>query len=197
MKTEEYKQIEDMLERFFEGQTSNEEERILYHFFARTDLPPHLVAYKELFGYFETGIAREFPETPELRIPVRASVFNKRKLGWALALGAVAASFAFLLVNTLLNRQEMPFNPYEGSYIVRNGVVISDLDEIQPELEAIYLKVEAQQRDADRLLREVENLEYLSSMADRQLEERYQSLVRNILNKELQEEIYTELRTDQ
>ena len=27
MKTEEYKSIEDLLDRFFEGQTSNEEER--------------------------------------------------------------------------------------------------------------------------------------------------------------------------
>ena len=30
MKTEEYKSIEDLLDRFFEGQTSNEEERVLY-----------------------------------------------------------------------------------------------------------------------------------------------------------------------
>ncbi len=32
MKTEEYKSIEDLLDRFFEGQTSNEEERVLYKF---------------------------------------------------------------------------------------------------------------------------------------------------------------------
>ena len=34
MKTEEYKSIEDLLDRFFEGQTSNEEELVLYEFFA-------------------------------------------------------------------------------------------------------------------------------------------------------------------
>ena len=39
MKTEEYKSIEDLLDRFFEGQTSNEEERVLYEFFARIKSP--------------------------------------------------------------------------------------------------------------------------------------------------------------
>ncbi len=38
MKTEEYKSIEDLLDRFFEGQTSNEEERVLYEFFARPNV---------------------------------------------------------------------------------------------------------------------------------------------------------------
>lgn len=42
MRTEEYKYIENLVERFFEGQTSNEEERVLYEFFARPDIPAHL-----------------------------------------------------------------------------------------------------------------------------------------------------------
>ena len=67
MKTEEYKSIEDLLDRFFEGQTSNEEERVLYEFFARPDIPAHLERYREVFGYFESGIALDFSETPELR----------------------------------------------------------------------------------------------------------------------------------
>jgi len=50
MKTEEYKSIEDLLDRFFEGQTSNEEERVLYEFFARPDIPAHLERYREVFG---------------------------------------------------------------------------------------------------------------------------------------------------
>ena len=50
MKTEEYKSIEDLLDRFFEGQTSNEEERVLYKFFARPDIPAHLERYREVFG---------------------------------------------------------------------------------------------------------------------------------------------------
>ena len=36
MNTEEYKRIADLLDRFFEGQTSNEEERALYFSPVRT-----------------------------------------------------------------------------------------------------------------------------------------------------------------
>ena len=59
MKSDEYIYIENLLERFFEGETSNAEEQELYAFFARPDLPEHLRGYKPVFGYFETGIARE------------------------------------------------------------------------------------------------------------------------------------------
>ena len=52
MKTEEYKSIEDLLDRFFEGQTSNEEERVLYKFFARPDIPAHLERYRERWCFF-------------------------------------------------------------------------------------------------------------------------------------------------
>ena len=42
MKSDEYIYIENLLERFFEGETSNAEEQELYAFFARPDLPEHL-----------------------------------------------------------------------------------------------------------------------------------------------------------
>ena len=121
MKTEEYKSIEDLLDRFFEGQTSNEEERVLYKFFARPDIPAHLERYREVFGYFESGIALDFSETPELRLPAK-EISYKRKIGWAIAV-CVAASLLLFLVNTVFMNQNASFNPYEGSYIVRNGVV--------------------------------------------------------------------------
>ena len=125
MKTEEYKSIEDLLDRFFEGQTSNEEERVLYEFFARPDIPAHLERYREVFGYFESGIALDFSETPELRLPAK-EISYKRKIGWAIAV-CVAASLLLFLVNTVFMNQNASFNPYEGSYIVRNGVVMTDI----------------------------------------------------------------------
>ena len=42
MKADEYIYIENLLERFFEGETTNAEEQELYAFFARPDLPEHL-----------------------------------------------------------------------------------------------------------------------------------------------------------
>ena len=147
MKTEEYKSIEDLLDRFFEGRTSNEEERVLYEFFARPDSPAHLERYREVFGYFESGIALDFSETPELRLPAK-EISYKRKIGWAIAV-CVAASLLLFLVNTVFMNQNASFNPYEGSYIVRNGVVMTDIKKIQPELEVISRAAEAMEKKAE------------------------------------------------
>lgn len=187
MKTEEYKSIEYLLDRFFEGQTSNEEERALYDFFARPDIPAHLERYREVFGYFESGIALDFSETPELRLPVKESS-NKRKIGWAIAV-CVAASLLLFLVNQLFMGTEEVINPYEGSYIVRNGYVVTDLDRIQPEIEAIYQAAEAAEKAADLLLCDKNERKFISGMADRQVKENYQSLLRSVQDDRLRKEI--------
>ena len=45
--------------------------------------------------------------------------------------------------------QNASFNPYEGSYIVRNGVVMTDIKKIQPELEVISRAAEAMEKKAE------------------------------------------------
>ena len=46
-----YQYIEQLLERYWECQTTLEEEQILRSFFSQTDLPEHLQPYASLFAY--------------------------------------------------------------------------------------------------------------------------------------------------
>jgi hypothetical protein len=46
-----YKYIDQLLERYWQGQTTLEEESILRTFFSQTDVPAELLRYKELFAY--------------------------------------------------------------------------------------------------------------------------------------------------
>ena len=46
-----YKYIEQLMDRYWEGQTSQEEERLLQVFFQQKQLPAHLAKYKDLFLY--------------------------------------------------------------------------------------------------------------------------------------------------
>lgn len=46
-----YQYIEQLLERYFECQTTLQEEQILRSFFAQEDVPGHLLQYAELFQY--------------------------------------------------------------------------------------------------------------------------------------------------
>ena len=46
-----YKYIEQLLERYWDCETSVEEERILRDFFAQAEVPAHLAVHKSLFEY--------------------------------------------------------------------------------------------------------------------------------------------------
>lgn len=46
-----YKYIEQLLEEYFNGETTLEEEKILRTFFCQEKLPEHLVQYRDLFIY--------------------------------------------------------------------------------------------------------------------------------------------------
>lgn len=53
-----YQYIEQLLERYFECQTTLQEEQILRSFFAQEDVPGHLLQYAELFQ-FEAEACKE------------------------------------------------------------------------------------------------------------------------------------------
>lgn len=50
-----YKYIEQLLDKYFEAQTSLGEEQILRAFFAQEDVPAHLLSYREFFTYQNFG----------------------------------------------------------------------------------------------------------------------------------------------
>lgn len=50
-----YKYIEQLLDKYFEAQTSLGEEQILRAFFAQEDVPTHLLPYREFFVYQSFG----------------------------------------------------------------------------------------------------------------------------------------------
>lgn len=61
-----YKYIEQLLERYWQCETSLEEEQILRAFFRQEEVPAHLLPYKKLFAYQQaasaTGLGKDFDE---------------------------------------------------------------------------------------------------------------------------------------
>ena len=148
MQMNEYKYIEDLLERFFEGETSNAEEQELYQFFARPDLPEHLKPYQPVFGYFETGIVREVSGTETVK-PARKAPFVKRYLFAGIA---IAASLLLLFVlNNRTDKAEDDFNPYAGSYIIRNGVRTEIPEEVAREIDKVVQQAEKHKYDKEQM----------------------------------------------
>ena len=63
-----YKYIEQLLERYWNCETSIEEERILRTFFHQKDVPAHLARYQALFEYEEQNLKTELGEDFDRRL---------------------------------------------------------------------------------------------------------------------------------
>ena len=176
------KDIETLLARFFEGETTNEEERQLYLFFRQEELPGELAKYRQVFKYFETGLAEELgcPHGQETGSSNDAQARSRVRKFW-LVWGSVAASFLLILSTSiyLLTMQ----GPYEGSYIIRNGVRITDLDLIRPELEAAIQKSLVMEQEAERLIEQLSVIDdSRESRIMQQLQEHNQQILDDILD---------------
>ena len=71
-----YKDIEQLMERYWQCETSVEEESRLRDFFSKEDVPAHLLRYKNLFVYQqvqqEVGLGEDFDARilAEVEVPV-------------------------------------------------------------------------------------------------------------------------------
>jgi hypothetical protein len=78
--------VEILLEKYFEGTTSIDEEKQLKAYFTSQDVAPHLEHYRNLFGYFKTEKEIEFDK----KLPLQPS--KQPKVKWI----GIAASFIIL-----------------------------------------------------------------------------------------------------
>ncbi|WP_433833290.1 hypothetical protein [Flavobacterium anhuiense] len=82
----ELNKIEDIIEKYFQGETSIAEENQLKEYFSSPNVAQHLEQYKPMFGYFSQ--AKEQKSTYE--IPLQS---KKRNVAWL----SIAASAVLLL----------------------------------------------------------------------------------------------------
>ena len=78
--------IENILEKYFQGETSIAEEKELKEYFSSPNVAQHLEQYKPMFGYFSQVKEQKSTQT----IPLKT---NKRNVAWL----SIAASVVVLL----------------------------------------------------------------------------------------------------
>lgn len=125
-----YKQIEQLLERYWLAETSLQEEELLRKIFMEEDLPAHLARYRALFVYqteaaepclsndFEARImaaCQQLPVVKAKRITFAARIMPLCK---AAAMIAVLWSVGFFLQKTLFSpaATEYDYNTYTDTY---------------------------------------------------------------------------------
>ncbi|MCC8199909.1 MAG: hypothetical protein LIP06_15440 [Tannerellaceae bacterium] len=173
---------EELIRRFFDGETTNREEQELYRFFSQKEIPAHLESYREVFRYFETDLAEEITENKRM---VFTSGYTEKLEKWLVTLTAVAAAILFLIVGKNYLASGDTFDPYEGSYIMENGVKITDPDRIRTEVERAYqVTMELEKKISQIRTHEEKYASYMNYM-----ENPYLSLVEQFEDEKVQEEM--------
>ena len=97
-----YKYIEQLLERYWQCESSVEEESILRDFFSTKEVPAHLLQYKDLFAYQqvqkEIGLGDDFDARILAQVETRVVKAKRLTLvGRFMPLFKAAAVIAFIL----------------------------------------------------------------------------------------------------
>ena len=100
--------IETVLEKYFEGETTLNEEQELQHYFASPEVAPHLQQYTSLFNHFAVEKEQQFKqEIPAFEIHKVENKSKKRNLAWV----SIAASVVVLMgIGTYVFYNSEPVN---------------------------------------------------------------------------------------
>lgn len=175
MTKQDIKYIEKLLAAFFDGTTTVADEKELNRFFRQEDVPEHLKPYIPVFAYFETGLKEECRSLPKEKYIIERTG-RKRWYMWA---GIAASLLLFVSVGIRMHATHRDFNPYEGSYIIRNGVRIDDPEAIKPQLILVMERVSENRRQIEQIFKEVPDPEEKK----RQIEEQVISQQNELLNR--------------
>ena len=132
-----------LVEQFFEGATSGAEEKELYAYFSSDGVSAELEPYRSFFRYVDEEMPGALAPVEPLSIsPKRA---NRRFMLRMIASAAVVAALIAVGVSVALKGRVGENDPFAGSYIIRNGVRITDPKIIRPEIEATLRMLEEQE----------------------------------------------------
>ena len=179
-----------LIERFFEGDTSLEEEQWLYGYFKQTkDLPQELEAYREMFldidaialedsTSAETTEAELSSSLPKVEQPITLTPPKYRSL-WKQVVG-IAAMIAIIVgsiwsYQTYQNIQLQ--NIYGGSYMIVDGKRIDNLREILPQIKSTLSLADAYEAPSPTDLINQAEQDLLNHIQDAKERERIQTLL--------------------
>jgi hypothetical protein len=122
--------IENLIEKYFNGETSIAEENELKVYFSSTNVAQHLEQYQPIFGYFSQAKTEQFKAT----IPIQNK--NRKRIVWL----SIAASIVVLFgIGTFMYNQTNDEIEFEGCNANDNPEVV--LKETQKALDLVSQKI--------------------------------------------------------
>lgn len=131
--------IEELLNKYFEGETSCSEERELRRFFTQGIVPEHLEVYRPLFAFLEAE-KQQAPATTEAA-PKRIAPLRRRIL---YGVSGIAAGLVLLLGVAGTIRY---FTAQPDNYVIIDGKQYTDAKLIQEQALAAFQEVSFSQEE--------------------------------------------------
>ncbi|MFA7493332.1 MAG: hypothetical protein WCZ43_07450 [Proteiniphilum sp.] len=131
--------IQHLIDKYFDGESSAEEEKVLRRYFTQEDLPEELKAYASLFRFLDdeaTALAILNEIRSEEKRPVRRRLLSLRNLR------TIAAVAATLLIAVLLLTRPDRKPALTGSYVWVDGKQITDPATVRKYAEASFGKIQ-------------------------------------------------------
>ena len=136
--------IRRLIDLFMEGETSLEQERTLYAYFASNDVLPELEEFRRMFQGFASldqsaDKEKDAPAVERKRVPLPKV---------AMYAAASVALIAGLFIIAERYEQRQLESLYGGSYMIVNGKRIDDLQALKPEIDRILAYAEQLEQSA-------------------------------------------------
>src|SRR5689334_8325966 len=118
----ELKTIKDLLEKYYDGATSIEEERIIKEYMRRSDVPAELALDKELFCFLSEGENGDMLNSDiEKKVTQLIDLEEKKErkqrfIGFGLKIATIAASISVIIICYLFIYQQLHELKLKDSY---------------------------------------------------------------------------------
>lgn len=169
------KYIERLIERFFNGDTTLSEERLLYRFFQSDGVPAEMECYRDMFADFGS-----LPIESDASVVKKDTHQRRAKWLWPAIAGVAAALLLAFGMTYYHNVREdrMLAARYGGSYVIENGHRTDDLSDIRDDIETALDKAKSIESN-DMVGSTVEQAErnVLNSIADPAERERINAIL--------------------
>jgi len=132
------KKIERLLEKYWEGETSSSEEKLLKDFFAKGTVPTHLQKAASVFAYFEEQQKIELKDTAFDRDVTELLLEKPAGFSWLRIAAAVLLICASIFVIYKMNPKIV-----EEEAIVENAIDFEDPEKAYEETKKALLMISA------------------------------------------------------
>lgn len=134
------KDVKQLLDKYFEGNTSCKEERQLRGFFAKKDIPENLSKYRPIFAYIDE-------ESSRISMTIKSCKQHKLRLHYTWS--AVAACIIIVLgiagYNDLIRQDK-------SNYVIINGEKYTDVRMAKQQAQKAFEEVSFSKEDINDLL---------------------------------------------